>query len=135
MRPKHYCKLVVSNDLHPGASLMFPFSALLTTSGISIVTMHWVMKSQTKLSMQTEHEQGLDYVLLSLTSRFSVCNNERSARVKLRFQFSQFSRSVLSLCDPMNRSTPGLPVHHQFPEFTQTHVHRVSDAIQPSHPL
>ena len=40
-----------------------------------------------------------------------------------------------TLCDPMNRSTPGLPVHHQLPEFTQTHVHRVSDAIQPSHPL
>ena len=38
-------------------------------------------------------------------------------------------------CNPMNRSTPGLPVHHQLPEFTQTHVHRVSDAIQPSHPL
>ena len=40
-----------------------------------------------------------------------------------------------TLCDPMNRSTPGLPVYHQLPEFTQTHVHRVSDAIQPSHPL
>ena len=40
-----------------------------------------------------------------------------------------------TLCDPMNRSTPGLPVHHHLPEFTQTHVHRVSDAIQPSHPL
>ena len=39
------------------------------------------------------------------------------------------------LCDPMNRSTPGLPVHHQLPESTQTHVHRVSDGIQPSHPL
>ena len=39
------------------------------------------------------------------------------------------------LCDPMNRSTPGLPVHHQLPEFTQTHVHQVGDAIQPSHPL
>ena len=40
-----------------------------------------------------------------------------------------------TLCDPMNRSTPGLPVHHQLPEFTQTHVLRVGDAIQPSHPL
>ena len=40
-----------------------------------------------------------------------------------------------TLCNPMNRSTPGLPVHHQLLEFTQTHVHRVSDAIQPSHPL
>ena len=41
----------------------------------------------------------------------------------------------MTLCDPMNRSTPGLPVHHQLPEFTQTHVHRVRDTIQPSHPL
>ena len=40
-----------------------------------------------------------------------------------------------TLCNPMNRSTPGLPVHHQLPEFTQTHIYRVSDAIQPSHPL
>ena len=44
-------------------------------------------------------------------------------------------QSCPTLCDPMNRSTPGLPVHHQLPEFTQTHVHRVTDAIQPSHPL
>ena len=49
-------------------------------------------------------------------------------------QFSSVAQSCPTLCDPMNRSTPGLPVHHQFPEFTQTHVHRVSDAIQPSHP-
>ena len=48
----------------------------------------------------------------------------------------QFSHSVVStLCDPMNCSTPGLPVHHQLLEFTQTHIHRVGDAIQPSHPL
>ena len=48
----------------------------------------------------------------------------------------QFSRSVVStLGDPMDGSMPGLPVHHQLPEFTQTHVHGVSDAIQPSHPL
>ena len=45
------------------------------------------------------------------------------------------TQSCPILCDPKNRSTPGLPVHHQLPEFTQTHVHRVSDAIQPSHPL
>ena len=53
--------------------------------------------------------------------------------------FKQFSSvqslSCVQLCDPMNRSTPGLPVHHQLPEFTQTHSHRVSDDIQPSHPL
>ena len=50
-------------------------------------------------------------------------------------QFSSVAQLCLTLCNPMNHSTPGLPVHHQLPEFTQTHVHRVSDAIQPSHPL
>ena len=53
----------------------------------------------------------------------------------LSVQFSSVTQSCLTLCDPMNRSTPGLPVHHQLPEFTQTHVHQVGDAIQPSHPL
>ena len=51
------------------------------------------------------------------------------------FQFSSVAQSCLTLCDPMNCSMPGLPVHHQLLEFAQTHVHRVSDAIQPSHPL
>ena len=55
--------------------------------------------------------------------------------VKGSIQFSSVTQSCPTLCDPMNSSTPGLPVHHQLPEFTQTHVHRVSDGIQPSHPL
>ena len=50
-------------------------------------------------------------------------------------QFNSVAQSCPTLCDPMNCSTPGLPVHHQFLEFTQTHVHQVGDAIQPSHPL
>ena len=50
-------------------------------------------------------------------------------------QFSSVAQSCLTLCDPMNCSMPGLPVHHQLPESTQTHVHRVGDAIQPSDPL
>ena len=50
-------------------------------------------------------------------------------------QFSSVSQSCPTPCNPMNRRMPGLPVHHQLPEFTQTHVHRVSNAIQPSHPL
>ena len=50
-------------------------------------------------------------------------------------QFSSVCQSCLSLCNPMDCSTPGLPVHHQLPELAQTHVHRVGDAIQPSHPL
>ena len=51
------------------------------------------------------------------------------------FQFNSVAQSCPTLCDPINRSMPGLPVHHQLPESIQTHVHRVGDAIQPSHPL
>ena len=54
---------------------------------------------------------------------------------QILYQFSSVTQSCPTLCDPMNRSTPGLPVHHQLLEFTQTHVHQVGDAIQPSHPL
>ena len=50
-------------------------------------------------------------------------------------QFNSVAQFCPTLCDPMNRSTPGLLVHHQLPKFTQTHAHRVGDAIQPSHPL
>ena len=64
----------------------------------------------------------------------------RVLNVRVRSLFHKQGSSVQSLshvrlCDPMNHSTPGLPVHHQLPEFTQTHVHWVGDAIQPSHPL
>ena len=62
---------------------------------------------------------GSHYILVELTD----------------IQFSSVTQSCLTLCDPMNRSTPGLPVNHQLPESTQTHGHRVGDAIQPSHPL
>ena len=54
---------------------------------------------------------------------------------KTSVQFSSVAESCLTLCEPMDCNMPGLPVHHQLPEFTQTHVHWVSDAIQPSHPL
>ena len=58
-----------------------------------------------------------------------------STLAKWVVQFSSVAQSCPTLCDPMNHSTPGLPIHHQLSELTQTHVHRVSDAIQPSHPL
>ena len=61
---------------------------------------------------------------------------QENSRICFRnLQFSSVAQSCLTLCDLMNRSTPGLPVHHQLPEFTQTHVHQVGDAILPSHPL
>ena len=76
-------------------------------------------KTSLKLSLLLCAMQGLEQIF----KEFST------------FQFSSVAQSCPTLCDPMNRSTPGLPVHHQLPEPTQTHVHWVSDAIQPSHPL
>ena len=60
---------------------------------------------------------------------------ETNENIQNNIQFSSVTQSCPTLCDPMDFSTPGLSVHHQLPEFTQTHVHWVSDAIQPSHPL
>ena len=66
---------------------------------------------------------GIDHLWLKDISEISL------------LQFSSVTQSFLTLCNPMNCSTPGLLVHHQLPESTQTHAHRVGDAIQPSHPL
>ena len=78
-------------------------------------------------------------MLKSLSSmiflHWSKIDTKKACLNKSSVQFSSVTQSCLTLCDPMNHSTPGLPVHHQLPEFTQTHVHRVTDAIQPSHPL
>ena len=75
----------------------------------------------------------------SLQSCLILCDpidgSQPGSPVPVSLQFSPVSQSCPTLCDPMNCSTPGLPVHHHLPEFTQTHVHRVRDAIQPSHPL
>ena len=65
----------------------------------------------------------------------SSCLLNENIYLFLQLQFSSVAQSCPTLCDPTSCSTPGLPVHHQLPEFTQTHVHRVGDAIQPSHPL
>ena len=75
--------------------------------------------------------------------RKAICHNIiiyndfsiRNIFLNFQVQFSSVTQSCPTLCDPMNHSTPSLPVHHQLPEFTQTQVHQVGDAIQPSHPL
>ena len=78
--------------------------------------------------------------LCSTVGKTMQCSEKpmhRNQKVAPQFssvQFSSVAQSCPTLCDPMNRSTPGLPVHHHLREFTQTHVHRVGDAIQPSHP-
>ena len=70
-----------------------------------------------------------------MNSKFEWEGEAAQRPCKLAYQIRSVAQSCPTLCNPMNRSTPGLPVHHQLPEFTQTHVHQVSDAIQPSHPL
>ena len=119
------------------ASGSFPMSRLFASGGQSIraSALAWVLPIQ-------------DWFPLLSTDLTSLQSNGLSrvfSRTRIRkhqffslFSFNQFSlvaQSCLTLCDPMNRSMPGLPVHHQLSEFTQTLVHQVSDAIQPSHPL
>jgi len=72
---------------------------------------------------------------ITKVNKMSYKETPQSESFQTYFQFSSDAQSCLTLCDPMNCSTPRLSVHHQLPESTQTHVHRVDDAIQPSHPL
>ena len=81
-------------------------------------------------------------MLTSLEPKFTFAKSRNTASkhkdlisAKFPYQIRSVAQSCPTLCDPMNHSTPGLPVPYQLPEFTQTHFHRVSDAIQPSHPL
>ena len=80
--------------------------------------------------------QGSNLHLLSLLNCRPILYplSHLGSPAEMTVQFSSVAQSCPTLCDPMNCSTPGLPVHHQLPEFTQTHVHRVGDAIQPSPP-
>ena len=85
---------------------------------------------QRLFSLRESFNPGLS-ASLSLQEEAKLLNQ---SLVKI-LSFPSVAQSCSTLCNPMDCSTPGLPVHHQLPEFTQTHVHRVSDAIQPSHPL
>ena len=81
------------------------------------------------LSSQFVPSSSFPHVLKSI---FYVWDNDPQLS---SVQFTRVAQSCLTLCDPMNHSPPGLPVHHKLLEFTQTHVHWVGDAIQPTHPL
>ena len=86
--------------------------------------LYTVSKKDWELTVtQTDHELFIAKIRLKLKK---VGKTTRP----FRYQFSSVTQSCLTLCNPMNRSTPGLPVHHQLPEFTKTHVHQISDAIQ-----
>ena len=78
---------------------------------------------------------GAKWIVIESTDGWVTIGKKEWLRSISSVQSSPVAQSCPTLCDPMNRSTPGLPVHHLLLEFTQTHVHRVGDAIQPSHPL
>ena len=99
-------------------------------------------KHEESYSLSGPHLESFFKVPLSPTTLMEHLSDEASELPYFNIslsdpsvQFSSVAQLCPTLCDPMNRSTPGLPVHHQLPESTQTHVHRVGDAIQPSHPL
>ena len=80
-------------------------------------------------------QQPLEFYTVAPTLLFYCGGFLSLIPIKREIQFSSVAQLCPALCDPMDCSMPGLPVHHQLPEFTQTHVHWVSDAIQPCHPL
>ena len=104
---------------------LFVFLALSYMSCLYILEINPL--SVVSFAIIFSHSEGCLFTLLIVS--FAV------QKLLSLVQFSSVTQSCLTLCHPMNHSTPGLPVHHQLPELTQTHVHRVSDAIQPSHPL
>ena len=96
---------------------------LVKNRGVWCAVVHGVTESDTATKQQQQQSGELLINVKNYDIQFSSV------------QLSSVAQSCPTLCDPMNHSTPGLPVPHQLPEFTQTHIHRVRDAIQPSHPL
>ena len=125
------CFLFVGNRLHPASSTFLEFQKADSNSCQSVKA-----ETQEEQSRNNNTALGLgsgfysrNIITISLSSSAGTKPHPGSV------QFSSVSQSCPTLCDPKNCSMPGFPVHHQLPELTQTHVHRVSDAIQPSCPL
>ena len=113
---------------------MEAFSQDMDTDGGEVLGLVETSADGTLVAM-TAVEAG-DMMVWKLSGPTALSFSIIHAHLALRYhQFSSVAQLCQTLCDPMNYSTPGLPVHHQLPEFTQTHIHRVGDAIQPSYPL
>ena len=107
---------------------------LVMDRGACCAAVHGVAKSWTRLSWTELAVQKILSLIRFHLFLFLFCYMQ-CFKVSWTYQFSSVAQLCPTLCDPINRSTPGLPVHHQLPEFTQTCVHQVGDVIQPSHPL
>ena len=97
----------------------------VAVAGPNMLLMLWVVSTALRPVLNSRKSLEFAFCLTSILN----------STYKQLMSFSSVAQSCSTLCDPMNRSTPGLPVYHELPEITQTHVHRVGDAIQPSHPL
>ena len=105
----------------PGSSVHGIFQAIV---------LEWIAISFSRGSSQPRDGTRISHIV----DRHFTVSATREVWI-MTIQFSSVAEPCPTLCDPINCSTPGLPVHHHLPEFTQTHIHRVNDAIQPSHPL
>ena len=126
----------VGDAIHPSQP---PSPPALNLPGSRSFPVNWLFHQWPKywnfsISPSTEYS-GLISLGLIWTMFILQHSSIDKALVMVLLQFSSVAQLCPTVCDPMNHSTPGLPVHHQLLEFTQTHVHRVSDAIQPYHPL
>ena len=119
-RHPHIHTHYIHSYTHAVHTLTYTRTTHIFTYTCTILTLTYTDTQYTYSHAYTEH-------IHSYTHAVHICTHS--------VKFSSVAQSCPTLCNPMNRSTPGLPVHHQLPEFIQTHVHRVSDAIQPSHPL
>ena len=124
--------------------IFFSVSPCVSCSVIPLFATPWTIAHQGPLSMgfsRQEYWSGLPFPPpgnlpdLGIKLAFLTSPALAGGFFTTSVQFSSVAQLCLILCDPVNRSTPGLPIHHQLPESTQTHVHRVDDAIQPSHPV
>ena len=128
-------------ELNLGCSLKS--ASVLVTQSCPVLCTPSTVACQAPLSMGSSRQENCSrqpfpspgYLPDPETELESATLQADSLPSELPVQFSSVAQSCLTLCNPMNCSTPGLPVHHQLPEFTETHDHWVSDAIQPSHPL
>ena len=132
--------LIVSNihtHTHTHTQWDAQFSSVQLLSCIWLFETPWTAAHQASLSITTSRSRPKPMSIVSVmpSNHLILGHPLLLPSMGWSVQFSSVAQSCMTLCDPMNHSTPGLPVYHHLPEFTQTHVHWVGDAIQPSHPL
>ena len=131
------CKLslLLYNPFWTQIRKLLEFAFCLTSLPWSKIDIKYTAGNKSLAKKKKSEKCAFKWCLASITTFIYECIPISNSKVQHSVQFSSVTQSCPTLCDPMNRSTPGLPAHHQLPESTQTHVHWVGDAIQPSHPL